>query len=296
MLDIIFRDDRLIAAQPGGSMLNTAVSLGRAGTEVYLISDLATDQAGGIILDFLKHNGVSTKYTGRYRDGKTALALAFLNDRQDASYSFYKEYPHDRLNIVMPEAGPGDIVLFGSYFALDAAVSGKLDRFTRRSRENGAFLIYDPNFRRPHLGELERLRPRILDNIGIANLVRGSDEDFRHIFSVSNAHDAFSRVREAGCPALVYTRNSRDVEVMTGEYSRAYPVPQVKLLSTIGAGDAFNAGIIYAATNLTGLQTLKGPVLDDLIHWGIRFSADVCQSLDNHISVDFGNLLKQQLA
>jgi fructokinase len=40
VLDIIFRDDQVIAAKPGGSMLNTAVSLGRSGIPVEFISEI----------------------------------------------------------------------------------------------------------------------------------------------------------------------------------------------------------------------------------------------------------------
>ena len=305
VFDIIFKDEIPVAAKPGGSMLNTAVSLGRAGAEVYFISDFAHDHAGKIIGGFLERNGVSTRFTHRYDEGKTALALAFLNDRQDAVYSFYKEYPPVRMDIDLPESGEGDIVLFGSFFALTEAVRSKLTGFIRESRKKGAFVIYDPNFRRPHLSELDKLMPWILENIGMADLVRGSDEDFELIFSTVDAAASFEQVNRAGCPTLIYTRNEAGAEFITSCKHLVASVPQIDPVSTIGAGDAFNAGIIYAmlrhSTALPGIpdqagtgksneKTLSLP-WEAILAMGIQFSEDVCMSLENYISLDFSKSL-----
>jgi fructokinase len=157
-------------------------------------------------------------------------------------------------------------------------------RFLQQAKSNEAFIIYDPNFRDAHLGELETLKPWIIENIRMADLVRGSDEDFRNIFGAKNAQQAYQQVAAAGCPLLVYTKNSQGVEVIASDYSRLFEVPQIQAVSTIGAGDAFNAGIIYALYTLAGSTTQP----ETFINWGIRFSTDVCESLDNYISTDFG--------
>ncbi len=296
VLDIIFRDNCPIAAKPGGSMLNTAVSLGRSGIPVHFISDFGMDQPGDIIHDFLVQNQVNTAYIDRYNDGKTALALAFLDEHRDAHYSFYKQFPHDRLNISFPVTRPEDIILFGSFYALTPSIRKKLTGFISDARSKGAFILYDPNFREAHLTELESLRPWIIENISMANLVRGSDEDFQLIFGASDINKSFQHVISTGCPMLVYTRKSENVEVMSADFHRSYPVLPVIPVSTIGAGDAFNAGILYAMSTtptLSGLWTLSGSNLDTLINTGIRFSANVCQSFDNYISVDFANQLME---
>jgi len=302
VLDIIFKNESPVAATPGGSMLNTAVSLGRAGLDVYLIGDLAGDQAGGIIKDFLEKNGVSTRHVSWHPDGKTSLALAFLDDRNDASYSFYKIPPSRRLDAEMPAAGQGDFILFGSYYSLIREVRDRVIPFIRRSRAAGAFILYDPNFRRPHLAEIERLRPWIEENIGQADLIRGSDEDFLHICRASDVKEAYAFTSQAGCSSLVYTRNSRGVEVMTKEQACSFAAPLIVPVSTVGAGDAFNAGMIHAACTpsgwltLTGSPTLTGSLLEPMIATGIRFAANVCQSLENYITVDFAKTLKKPVS
>jgi len=58
LLDIIFPKGEPVAAKVGGSMLNTAVSLARTGIDVKLISEIFPDEAGNIILRFLKENNI----------------------------------------------------------------------------------------------------------------------------------------------------------------------------------------------------------------------------------------------
>jgi fructokinase len=297
VLDIIFQDDRPLAAKPGGSMLNSAVSLGRAGISVSFISDFANDHAGDLILRFLLQNGISTEYISRYTNGKTALALAFLDHHQNADYSFYKIFPTERLSINLPKIQSNDVVLFGSFYALTETLHSKITDFIRDARSAGAFIIYDPNFRRAHLSELAKLLPWVLENISLANLVRGSDEDFGFIFNTESAQQAYEAVNKAGCPLLVYTKGSHGVEVLAPGFSRSYSTPKIDPVSTIGAGDAFNAGIIYemlrGENDLKGSETFSQLYADRLIASGIQFSAEVCQSLDNYISAETGTFLQK---
>ncbi len=89
VFDIIFKNEQPQAAKAGGAMLNSTVSLGRIGLPVSFISEYAGDNVGRIIDSFLIENGVSTAYVDHFKEGKTKLALAFLNEQNDASYTFY---------------------------------------------------------------------------------------------------------------------------------------------------------------------------------------------------------------
>ena len=286
LLDIIFQHNRPEFATPGGSMLNSAVSLGRAGVPVHLISDFADDRPGDFIDDFLKLNHVGTEYINRYAAGKTALALAFLDDSKDAAYTFYKDYPAERFPWQLPEPGNGDIILFGSIYSITEGLHDEIIRFINKARRNGAFILYDPNFRKPHLHDLERARPLIMENIRHADLVRGSDEDFNLVFGAGNFDQAWRSVSECNCQNLVYTKNKDDVEAIINGTRYTLPVPEIIPVSTIGAGDAFNAGLIYGIT-LSGSPTLSGSILQT----AVSFSSNVCLHLENYISEDFATEL-----
>jgi len=81
LVDIIFSNGEPKTAKAGGSMLNSAVSLGRIGLPVSLITEYGDDDPGALIDSFLRKNGVGTDLVYRFKNGKTALALAFLDEK-----------------------------------------------------------------------------------------------------------------------------------------------------------------------------------------------------------------------
>lgn len=283
LLDIIFENNQPKYATPGGSMLNSAISLARMGNEVYMISDLGNDHTGQIIIDFLESNLVSTRYIHRYNTGHTAVALAFLDENRNAKYTFYKDFPEDRFPGNLPDICPGDILLFGSFYSITAAIYNHLHLFISEAAAKGALVIYDPNFRQPHLHELELLRPMILKNIRCADIVKGSDEDFGYIFGASDFQSAFRSVENAGCTNLIYTRNKEDVEAVIDGLHLRLPVPQITPVSTVGAGDAFNAGIIHGLLSFIG-KTGTDDII--LLQTGIEFATKVCMSLENYLPLN----------
>ncbi len=290
VLDIIFKDGQPQAAKAGGSMLNSLVSLGRVKLPVSFISEYARDDVGNLIDDFLRANGLDTSFVDRYKDGKTVLALAFLNERNDASYTFYRHFPEKRLSVAFPAIRKDDIVMCGSIFAITPEVREKFTAFIIGARAEGAMVLYDPNFRKAHLSELDALRPYIIENMQMADLVRGSDEDFANIFGCHTAEEAYSTVSRY-CKCMVYTANSKGVVVKTPGYSGRFEVKPITPVSTIGAGDNFNAGMVAAIyrQNLQKgqLENLAETEWSKIITTAVGFATEVCMSYENYISEEF---------
>ena len=295
--DIIFKDSKPIAAKAGGSMLNTSVSLGRLGLDVNFVSDLGRDTIGDEIVGFLKENGVSTENVARYENYKTGVAIAFLNENNDASYTFYKDFPQDRLSSLKLHFEEGDIVLFGSFFAITESLRPVLKKILKQAHDSGCIIIYDPNFRKPHLHELEKLRPYIVENIAISDLVRGSDEDFNLVFGANNPSEAFNILMDYGCGNMIYTANRNDILMTSQDLTITASVPVITPVSTIGAGDSFNAGLIWtlARNEVTkkDMEHLSAKIMEEILANGASFASEVCLSYDNYISKEFASLVKR---
>ncbi|MBN2520676.1 MAG: carbohydrate kinase [Bacteroidales bacterium] len=291
VLDVIFNNNEPETAKPGGSALNTSVSLGRVGLPVSFISEWGNDKVGNLIHLFLKANHVNTNYVYRFSEGQSALALAFLDKNRDASYNFYKKFPEKRLQIEPPEINENDIILYSSFYAITKEIRPKLIEILQTAKKANAILIYDPNFRKAHADELPNLKDYILENISFADIVRGSNEDFNNIFETTTPEAAYQEVKKAGCKALIYTANKNEVTIMAENYDKQYSVPVIKPVSTIGAGDNFNAGIIYGLfkNNISKLQLNSNSDIywDEIINYGIQFAGDVCLSYENYISEIF---------
>lgn len=290
VLDIIFKGGQPQAAKAGGSVLNSAVSMGRMGLPVSFISEYGIDDVGELIDSFLNENGVNTSSVHRFEDGSTSLALAFLNEKNDAHYTFYKDFPGKRLDIEFPLLQKDDILQFGSFYAIWPEIRLRIKKFVQTSHDRGALVLYDPNFRKSHLSELGSLKPLIVENMRMSSLIRGSDEDFVNIFRVNSADEAWEVVKNySSC--LVYTANTEGVYVRTNSFSGKFPVKRITPVSTIGAGDNFNAGILTSIyrNNITAeqLATIGNNEWEKIIETAVDFATHVCLSYENYISEEF---------
>ena len=295
VFDIIFKNGKPVSSTPGGSLLNTAVSLGRLGLDVYFISEYGKDTVGELVDDFLRNNCVKTDYVCRYGDFPSSLALAFLDDNNNAEYSFYKHYPEKRLDIVFPELTANDIIIYGSFYGIEPCVYARLKPFLQHALEKNALVIYDPNFRKAHLSGMDTYKPVMMENFAFADIVKGSDEDFEYIFGAKTAKESWKTLAKM-CNMLIYTANKNNVELCMSDVHDSFPVPSITPVSTIGAGDTFNAGLIYGLATLgVGKNELKN--LDEkqraaIIERAISLAGHVCLSYDNYISREFAEKVR----
>lgn len=284
--DIIFEGSQPKAAKPGGSTFNALVSLGRMGVRSSFISKLGDDKMGQIIISFMQENNISTDNVTIWKGHKTDISLAFLDEKGDAHYSFYKSYDKQFVEALVPDFKADDILLFGSYFALNPMLRPLMKAVLDAAQKAGCIIYYDPNFRSSHLAELDELRPVLLENIAQASIVRGSDEDFANIFGKDDALLSL----KAMAPQLVVTRNQHGVDVHSGEADMHFEAKALQPVSTIGAGDSFNAGFIYALlendVRLADLETMDVATWKILVQKAIDFSSVVCMSYDNYVPLD----------
>jgi len=301
ILDIIFKDEQPIGAVPGGSVFNGIISLGRAGVKAAFISETGNDRVGRKIIKFLEDNHVDASSINVYPESKSPISLAFLNEQNDAEYIFYKDHPHDRLEFVLPEIQADDIVMFGSYYAVNPVIRQQVQGFLEYAREKGAIIYYDVNFRASHQNEVMKLNANILENLEYADIVRGSKEDFEVMFNKHDAETVYKAHISFYCKNFIYTQGAEPVEVRgVGQFSRQYPVQQTETVSTIGAGDNFNAGFVYGLIKYGITREMLEAGLtaeqwDGLTGLAQEFSANVCGSINNSIDSTFAALKQQQL-
>jgi len=294
-LDVLFKGNQPVASRAGGAVLNSSVSLGRLGLPVHIITEIGNDHVGNHILGFLKTNRVNISKSYIFDKGTTTLALAFLDDNENAEYTFYKNYPKHRLKVTFPKIKRNDLVLFGSFFSICKEVMEKLRDFLSAARKAGAIILYDPNFRKLQTTEIHQMNGYIKENIEFADIIRGSNEDFKMIFGTNSANETFQKISTYGTKLLVYTSGANHVNFRSSHLSISAKVPKINPISTVGAGDNFNAGILYSLYKLKisrdDLFSLKKQEWQAILDSGITFGTIVCESYDNYISEEFAQKL-----
>lgn len=296
ILDILFKNNQAATSVPGGSTFNSMISLGRVGVPSCFLSEIGDDKVGCIVRTFLRDNGVDDRYLTEYPERKSPISLAFLDDHNNATYSFYKEPFGRRTDWQCPPLQRDDIVLFGSYYALDPNMRYKVTALLDEARRVGAIIYYDVNFRRNHAGEAIKLMGTVIENLEYADIVKGSDEDFEVLYRISEGAKVFQDKIDFYCPRLIYSRGAQGVELYSRTLTKRYPIEPVIPVSTIGAGDNLNAGILYGLIKYRirrdDLDHLSERDWDDIIRCGLDFSADTCRQTDNYISREFAATLQ----
>lgn len=300
MLDIIFKNGKPIEAVPGGSTFNGIVSLGRAGVKTVFVSETGNDRVGEYVRDFLRDNNVDTSAINVFQETKSPVSLAFLDKDNNADYIFYRDQKHDHMDFAYPDIRKDDIVVFGSFYAVNPALRPQVSGLLEYARQRGAIIYYDVNFRKAHQADVMKVTPNLIDNLEYADIVRGSKEDFEVLYKKDSAERVYRAETSFYCKRFIYTDGPNPVSVFSNNgFHKEYAMPKTETVSTIGAGDNFNAGFIYGmikygVTRDDVEQGLSEEVWDKLIATATAFSADCCKDIFNYISKEFGQQLQNK--
>lgn len=287
ILDIIFEGEQPQRAVVGGSVLNGMVSLSRLGIPVEFISEVGDDRVGDMVFRFLQENGMTTDFLDRLKGRKSPVSLAFLGADKSAEYVFHTDYPEERLQIPFPEINADDIFVFGSFYALNPLFRERFLAFVKEAKRKKALIYYDPNFRPSHKDQVLVLRDAVAENCDYATIVRGSDEDFYHLHDQTDLEKVYTELIRPHCDCFITTHGAAGVNLYTKQLSAHFPSKKITPVSTIGAGDNFNAGIVYGLLKYN-IGCKDVPDLNEkdwagIIQCGIDLSAEVCCSYSNYI-------------
>ncbi len=165
------------ATRPAGCLLNTALLLAEAGMPVEVVGDMGTDPMGDLVMRYLNVSGAGTRSVDRYTDGLTPVTFVFGDHPVR-----YSEAPADGLDVVWPRINPGDIVVYGGYYAIDPRVRSRMTQLIANAREMKAVLVYLPGFLPQLAPRITRVMPSLLENMEVASVVVTHTDDLRQIY------------------------------------------------------------------------------------------------------------------
>ncbi len=292
LLDVISekeipRESYIRHGYPGGAMLNAVVSLARSRIKTALISETGDDAVAGYLIDCLKKNNVGTNLIRQYAHAASSVALARLDAQKKAHYTFLKNYPVRRSLLLPHQFQTSDILLFGSLYALDPDIRREIENILIKAVKAGTTIVYDPNIRKTGQRTDSRQKETLRENFRIAHIIKGSDEDFDAVFGRQTPIQHALLLQQMNPEALIFiTMGENGAMVFHKNRKIERPVPKIPVVSTIGAGDGFNAGIIAEIVR-SGISRPAFPdYMEKMLESGIRYSAAVCQSKENYIPIE----------
>jgi len=224
-------------AHPGGSPANVAVALGRLRHPVWLLTALGDDEYGDLVR---KHLGGSQVNVVAAHVPRTSTATVTLGAAGDAHYEL------DLLVDLPNEPGAPDVqwLHVGSLAALHAPAADKVLELMQQ-RRTSVMVSYDPNLRgRP----TPQQRARVEKLVSLSRLVKLSEDDAALFEPALTPDDLARSWLDLGADVVVVTRGAQGAFAVTRDGRRtAVPAAQGEpVVDTIGAGDAFMAGLIHS--------------------------------------------------
>ena len=222
---------------------------------------------------------------------QSTVSIAMLDGNNDASYEFFRDSDAPSFEGGKIEFHPGDLVLFGSFFAINKGTREATKALVSEARAAGAIIYYDINFRRSHLLDLPSTKEFIEENCALSDIVRGSSEDISYIYGSDDADLVYREHISPLCTTFICTRGAGCTEVFSAGAKAVFDVEKVETVSTIGAGDSFNAGILFGLLKEGFTKEKVGRLAKEdwekLVPQAAKFSANVCRSMDNYVDPDF---------
>lgn len=228
------------AEHVGGSPLNVAVGLARLGRGVDFLTHIADDQPGRRIAEYLKSTGVQL-VPGSVSAERTPTAVATIGDDGSAAYTFDLQW---RLSGT-PEVAPPLLVHTGSIAAVREpgclAVASLLEAY-----RVSATLSFDPNVRPSLIDDRDAARTRIAHLVERSDIVKVSDEDLRWIDPDLEPQRTARGWLASGPAIVVVTLGARGAMAFCAAGDTRVGTRPVRVIDTVGAGDAFMVGLLDA--------------------------------------------------
>lgn len=240
--------DGTLAYRPanGGSVHNVALALGRLDVPVGFVGGISTDFFGEALASGLEANRVSTAHVRRL-DRPTTLAFVKLVGGE-ARYAFFDEGAADRSWSVadLPQVGPDVTALqFGGISLIRQPAADAYAALMQR--EAGRRVIsFDPNIR-PNLVRDEADYRRRLDAFfRRAHIIKVSDADLDWIAPGAQLADLAASWLANEARLVLLTKGAEGATVFARGATTTRPAIPIRVADTVGAGDAFMAGVLAA--------------------------------------------------
>lgn len=259
-----------LRALPGGSPANVAVALARLGVPVTFAGRFSTGALGRWRRQCLGVEGVDLAASVD-ADRPATLAAVTVDAGGVASYQFYGPETADwwwrAEELPAPAALAGGAVHTGSLATAMTPGAAVLAGWAEevRGRED-VVISYDPNVRPSIVGGVDECREAVAPWLGVAHVVKVSEEDIATLYpGRSPAAVAEWWLAAARGPELVVVTAGA---AGAGAWHRdgrclSRPAPPVRVVDTVGAGDAFTAGLLAALREGGWLSPAGLAAIDD---------------------------------
>jgi len=280
LIDVIRNGDGTQRAAPGGGPFNTARALARLGVPTAFLGRLSNDKFGRQLVEALKADGVSLELASVGSEA-TTIAVADVDSEGLADYQFLVQ--GTSAPNLTPEMVPAHLeedvnaLHVGTLGLVLEPMASTLLEVVRRERD-GRVVMIDPNIRVGLIPDIE-YRERLHTVLAESTIVKASDADLTWLYPDLSYKRAAERLLGEGVAMVVVTLGAQGAFAAHRDFRLSVDAVKVQVVDTIGAGDAFGAGLLAwlhdQAALKPGLQ-LQEPELRSAVEFACLAAALTC--------------------
>jgi fructokinase len=227
----------------GGALANVAVAAARAGGDAGLAGAAGDDEWGRWLRARLERESVDVRWFELLEGELTPLAFALVDEHGEASFQIYGDAIAVAIAAVEPRLEDAIDAADALVFSSTTLASERERRITLRARElaraRGVRVLFDPNIRPNRWGGDERPAVEASAQLVAGSFcVRCNREEACAIAAIDEPSAAATKLAGMGAELAVVTLGA-DGAVIAGACEAEAPSPEVDVVSTLGAGDAF---------------------------------------------------------
>ena len=276
LIDFVVSQDGAVAARPGGGPYNAARTLGRLGQQAMFAGRLSDDTFGHILRERLAEDHVTLGEPAPSQAPST-LAAAEIDPAGVARYRFYltdtaaADLDYPALTNAIPAAAT--TLHVGSLGLVMEPIAASIDRFMTHDLAPDVLVMLDPNCRPGAIADRSAYLARFGTILRRTDVVKLSTEDLGYLSPGVPVPAAAGELLRSGPSVVVVTDGPRPARAFLPDDEITAAIPEVRVVDTIGAGDAFGGALLawWAARGL-GKGDLKR---SELVQQALRAAAQV---------------------
>jgi 5-dehydro-2-deoxygluconokinase len=259
----------------GGSSANMAVGLSRLGAHAGMVSSLGDDSLSHFLIDFLQKENVDTSHVQTAPGFLPSMCLTEVSPPDSFPQVFYRRDPVDTMLDVTGD--DLEYVTSGRMFVTNGTTlcaspsRESAYRAMERAKAAGCRVVLDVDYRSMSWRKPEEAGLAVRLALPFVDVLIGNQLELRLVSGINDLDQATAKLQQAGVPMLVSKLGELGTRVLTGGESVYLPPYSVEVCTTIGAGDGFASGFLYAM--------LKGLPVAECLHYGNAAAAIVVSRL-----------------
>ena len=261
----------ILEANPGGAPCNVLAMLQKLGSKTSFIGKVGNDQFGRMLKETIESVGIDSGNLIMDEEVHTTLAFVHTFEDGDRDFSFYRNLGADMMlkvtDVQKDRIEASKIFHFGTLSSTHETCREATRYALQCAKDAGVLVSFDPNLREPLWNDLEDAKREIAYGLGLADIVKISDNEVVFMTGEEDYEKAARILQEKYQIPLLFVTLGRDG-------SRAYYKDmrveaagfiQEHTIETTGAGDTFTGCVLSKILERGGIEGLTETELKEML-------------------------------